>query len=710
MAWNHFLLNKVTNVTATLQDGGNLDANTTYYVKVLAIAKTTDTRQTSGWLNVAAHYSGEWSDTVTFTTTSTQRSVLLQWDRVYKHSGVEVEGYDVLVSKTGSFPHHGQILRAPSYVYPTTSNNYYLLDANANYYYRYVPYGFPYIWWSGTGTATPDNLYAYMKANIPNYERWVQTFSVPHLTTDNAIFGYNINACIEINRSDDDITYNDGHYTFDCKGRIFLVWGTFKLTGGKVKVTHSLIFTTGPGHSGGNNFLAPAADGSKILGSNFWAFIGDGTPASSGGIHFATSGAGRLWGGADQASGKVTANEHDTFLANIIDWPADAPVLGNEYPRDLFIVGHPDKVPGQVYYKSSPFLSKVITNLKIGALNNLVVANAYWWVPTASNCNIAPGSYVVEGISGGMDGCVQWSYWLGYMVNFYFKYNDVGYTLYPKLNLSRSPDFLYCKGYLAKTIKVKVLGENGNPISGAKVYFYGPNNEKLTIGNSISQIVSFDIPQRIVGYNYDPNNQNPTYDTTNLWVYYYSYSAGKVISELEAGQEYFIMGERIKVIRKLDETPPATNWQLYEVERGVSGIRSGWLSTTSSHTSYHHLLEAPDYHTTDENGETWNITMWADYRLEQTGGTIIKHISELVADGILSEKLYLPVKIRVEAEGYQTFETYVGYDEFLASKNDHLYVVIKLPDQVKLLMPMGKRIYKNLKPSDGQNKILWEEI
>lgn len=706
MAWNHFLLNKVTNVTATLQDGGNLDANTTYYVKVLAIAKTTDTRQTGGWLNMAAHYSGEWSDTVTFTTTSTQRSVLLEWDRVYKHSGVEVEGYDVLVSKTGSFPHHGQILRAPDYVYPTTSNNYYLLDANANYYYRYVPYGFPYIWWSGTGTATFNNLYDYMKANIANYEKWIQVLSVPHINTGTDIehFAFSINACIVINRSDDDVSYDDGNYTFESIARIAAIWGTFYLAGGKVNVQNSAIYCMGPGHSGGNNFFAGASNGSVIKGTIYMMGVGDGTAVTEGGIHFATSGTGRLWAGCSQAGVKIAANDNDTFTGNVIGCLNDSGILGNTNPRDIIICDHPDVYGGVNYYKSAPYVTRVLPNVEIGALNNVLVTNAYVW-RVCSSGEFAPPIYLDKSY-------VYWQSSPGNHISWYHNDEEYGYTLYPRVKVSGL--FQYSKGNLYKTIKVKVLDKDGNAIEGAKVYFLGPNDENLAFSTDTSDVVSFIPPEPVQDYSWDVNNQNPTYDTTNLWVRVYNTNAGTVLSEMEAGQEYWSpLGERIKVIRRItDATPPegVSNWQLYEVERGVTGVRSCWLVGRTGYYSYCHYIRALPYHTTDSNGECWNITLWADYRFEVSSASGTKYIKDWVNDGILSEKLYLPVKIRVEAEGYQTFETYVGYDEFLASKNDHLYVVIKLPDQVKLLMPMGKRIYKNLKPQDGQNKILWEEI
>jgi len=64
---------------------------------------------------------------------------------------------------------------------------------------------------------------------------------------------------------------------------------------------------------------------------------------------------------------------------------------------------------------------------------------------------------------------------------------------------------------------------------------------------------------------------------------------------------------------------------------------------------------------------------------------------------------YTPHTVTISKTGYQTKTIKYTMDR----RREEIEV---LEPAVKLLMPMGKRIYKNLKPEDGQNKVLWEEI
>ncbi len=59
--------------------------------------------------------------------------------------------------------------------------------------------------------------------------------------------------------------------------------------------------------------------------------------------------------------------------------------------------------------------------------------------------------------------------------------------------------------------------------------------------------------------------------------------------------------------------------------------------------------------------------------------------------------------VKIEKEGYQT--KILKYS--IIKKREEIEV---LEPAVNLLMPMGERVYKNLKPADGQNKVLWLEV
>jgi len=75
------------------------------------------------------------------------------------------------------------------------------------------------------------------------------------------------------------------------------------------------------------------------------------------------------------------------------------------------------------------------------------------------------------------------------------------------------------------------------------------------------------------------------------------------------------------------------------------------------------------------------------------------------SDGLCPLNLYENevATITISKEGYQTKTMKLTMDR----KREE---VVVLEPAVKLLMPMGERIYKNLKPADGQNKVLWQEV
>jgi len=67
------------------------------------------------------------------------------------------------------------------------------------------------------------------------------------------------------------------------------------------------------------------------------------------------------------------------------------------------------------------------------------------------------------------------------------------------------------------------------------------------------------------------------------------------------------------------------------------------------------------------------------------------------------ETILTPHTITISKSGYQTKTMKLTMDR----KREE---VVVLEPAVNLLMPMGERIYKNLKPADGQNKVLWQEV
>lgn len=73
-------------LSAQLQDGGSLTANTTYYVRVTAVN--------------GPNVEGAPSNEISVTTTSTQRSILLSWNAVTNEQGLNPSGYAIYVRTT----------------------------------------------------------------------------------------------------------------------------------------------------------------------------------------------------------------------------------------------------------------------------------------------------------------------------------------------------------------------------------------------------------------------------------------------------------------------------------------------------------------------------------------------------------------------------------------------------------------------------------
>ncbi|MEA3399223.1 MAG: SH3 domain-containing protein [Patescibacteria group bacterium] len=114
--------NKITNVQATLQAGGSLLPNTTYYVSVLAI-------ETSGGYTLnTVNAMGELSTEISFTTTSVNKSANITWDTV---TGNDIDTnnfcYFVLVSDTSGV-YYGKKSNKSSYGNSADTTTLYLLD------------------------------------------------------------------------------------------------------------------------------------------------------------------------------------------------------------------------------------------------------------------------------------------------------------------------------------------------------------------------------------------------------------------------------------------------------------------------------------------------------------------------------------------------------------------------------------------------------
>jgi len=116
---------KVLNVTATLQSGGSLEPNTTYYIRVYA-TNSYDTIQ------------GEISDEISFTTTDTEKSALISWDPAPNAP------YYAVLQRTDAhsdYNFYGGFIKSDSNsLYYTTDQTSYLYDGTAGYYTPIHPF------------------------------------------------------------------------------------------------------------------------------------------------------------------------------------------------------------------------------------------------------------------------------------------------------------------------------------------------------------------------------------------------------------------------------------------------------------------------------------------------------------------------------------------------------------------------------------------
>jgi len=166
-------LNSPQNVRATLQDGGSLLANTTYYV--IIVARNKSSKLISDDLLLSPP-----SAEVSFTTTDTKKSALIEWDSM--GSGIY---YDVLITKTSGNYIYNDINNKPCVAYAVTTN-YYLITTTAGNIgfsnipsYHYNSFGFSrnigniivYV----SGNETPLSVAQQIEALFPNNVKYYKS-------------------------------------------------------------------------------------------------------------------------------------------------------------------------------------------------------------------------------------------------------------------------------------------------------------------------------------------------------------------------------------------------------------------------------------------------------------------------------------------------------------------------------------------------------
>lgn len=224
----------------------------------------------------------------------------------------------------------------------------------------------------------------------------------------------------------------------------------------------------------------------------------------------------------------------------------------------------------------------------------------------------------------------------------------------------------------ATTLKIKVIDKDGNPIQGATVTCTDANgNSALFVATTAKNNESFSLTDTILTVT----------DGTQ-------FSVGDYI-RFQYGQE----------IMKVT----AVNGNNLTVERAKLGSKAARYNRTVDY-----VYKQVSSLTTDENGEVdcGYLYRYVLFPTEKINGLFWVNAAlpdTHIANGYLTKTDHTPHTVTISKDGYQTKTIKYTMDR----KREEIEV---LEPAVKLLMPMGKKIYKNLKPSDGQNKVLWEEI
>lgn len=619
MAWSLWQPAKVQNVQASLVEGGTLLANTTYYVRVVSFDSLSATRYTGGWNNLVVNTFGPYSDVVQITTTSTHRSIALTWDKVYKQDGVtEVDAYDVLcTSSLSDYDYDNKrVACSTSYLNPATSINSYTIIAPAQQFWHRIPDGVPNISWDGAGKATMASLSQWMHSN--GHERFIKVLTSFGSDVEPEL-GYMLLARLKINPS-------ASGYAFEMKQTLLWVFGGFDVLNCKVNLRGCVIIFLTPSHNGGSN-LGWNAAGSSIVSCDFRSMTGNGAIPVSAGRQFFSS---------PQIMKRAP---YESFYMNTNS-------TGSNYAYDLLVKAPLLRLSAEGSAasgaRSALGIKDVIENLEAG--QHIIAGDHVWGPGRPAYCLEAVNTHYANQFVG---------YWLidciGTAEN-YLGRNGSGLDHQEQISRYYSSSRGNFLSTISKRIKVLVMDENGQRVSGASVYFTGANGQNLCFGNTVADIcnlsdnssIATDVPYR----NYDSNEIAVQHDASEIWLRNNTTTNVAPV----AGEEYWYAGERIRLIEQLDTYSILRKWR---VERGVTNTVTGWIVYN---TSFVHLVRAPQYHVTDVHGSVMNITNLVVFKHKY--GIPSDYIGWLfsIPETHASIHWYAPVTITVEKEGYRTWE------------------------------------------------------
>jgi len=196
-------------------------------------------------------------------------------------------------------------------------------------------------------------------------------------------------------------------------------------------------------------------------------------------------------------------------------------------------------------------------------------------------------------------------------------------------------------------VRVVALDAAGQPVVGAKVFFTGAGGQNLAVGNTLADSVRLSPGSATDGRNWQAVETTIHHDDADVWLSYNWSGTGP--NNAQAGDEYWWMGERLRLVEQLAVDG---SWQQWRTARGLTNTTKGWLVAGISNT---HFLRAPAYHTTDAAGEVWNVTCLLVGKSAANAPSYTGWFLSAPAN-VLAFTWYAPVTVRVEADGYDVWE------------------------------------------------------
>lgn len=637
MTITHYMPTAPTGLTASLADGGTLDANTTYYLVVVAADANGSTRidLTNSAPTMYSPYSAE----ISITTTTTQRTINLSWNQVMKpnYPSMQVDGYIVLVSKTpgiASLDDTAQIAYCPrGYSYLSTLTNSISISSNPTIRWHNVRYGLPLVRGLGDAPHTVEDLASYYKTNLPNH--YQQIGLAPSNPVGHVFYGI-----IVFNN------YSAG-VTFTAERTNITIFGYFNAYG-KVSLKNVFWQHFGTSHGYGIGFYSASLSTSTIENTAMCLTAGKYTCDYS---------ATKTW-----CVGSVPAGFHNYAQSSLIQAHNGTNISPSASIAGKIFTLIPSRLKDTFTGRNINYDADVIECARNGGIVVVHPKTNFQW-------SASYYSFII----GHLNASNYAQFHLPHYLDCFWEWqsdSQYGTTsgFFPKVYFESyyAPSFRNYVMSFWRSIRVFVKDERGNPVSNARVSFWSlARGTNLTHGNSSAQMVGQRPDSQNTTYNWDSNDVNFQHNANHLWLYDWNNNYGTGGSRyITVGQTCWMQAEKVKIIAQLPDTPYRTGVTKFSVQRGVDNTVPQW-QYLSTH-NYTGCFTAPDYHTTDANGFAWNPTLVEVYKKNITNvssGTY--KVSQLVSNGWFEYYAYFPIKVRIEKSGYIPQEVVLSYNDIL---------------------------------------------